>query len=166
MHPSKVVADALAGDIDKGVAYLAYWTVAWNRLYHLYDSPAEAFFDPSIETLFDGDHKNEDIFPLLPASVPELFKPDFLARLKQPTGALRAALREADSFCDWRPRVPVRLYASGGDRDVPLDNSTYCAERLENHHAQADVIDLGPTVDHAEAADLALPRILAEFPSP
>jgi acetyl esterase/lipase len=163
-QPSAAVADALSGKIENGVAYLAYWTVAWDRLFNLYDSPADAFKDPTVESLFDGEHRNEDIFPLLPATVPELFRPEFLDKLEHPTGALRSALKEADSFCDWRPRVPVRLYASSGDRDVPFALSVYCQRRLAAHHTPAvTLVDLGADVDHGEAADLALPRILAEF---
>jgi hypothetical protein len=163
MRLSRAVADALAGEIDNATAYLAYWTVAWNRLYDLYDSPAEAFLDPSIEALFDGNHPNEEIFPRLPATVTELFTPAYLDRLRQPTGVLRTALREADSYCDWRPRVPVTLYTSTGDRDVSISNSTYCLQRLEGQHADATLIDLGPDVDHSEAARLALPRVLTGF---
>ncbi|MBG0564431.1 hypothetical protein I4J89_23565 [Actinoplanes sp. NEAU-A11] len=163
LRPSALISDALAGRIANGVAYLAYWTVAWNRLYHLYDSPAEAFRDPSVEALFDGDHPNEEIFPRLPATVTELFTPDYLARLEQPAGVLGTALTEADRFCDWRPRVPVRLYASSGDRDVPIQSSAYCRQRLDQHGAHAVLVDLGADVDHGRAPDLALPRILAGF---
>ncbi|MDR7321295.1 MULTISPECIES: lipase family protein [Catenuloplanes] len=160
MRPSTLIADALDGRIANGVAYLAYWTVAWNRLYHLYDAPEQAFRDPSVEALFDGEHRNEDIFPRLPATVAELFTADYLARLRAPAGVLRDALAAADRHCDWRPRVPVRLYAASGDRDVPIAASHYCRDRLR---APATVIDLGPDVDHGRAVELALPRVLADF---
>lgn len=163
MRPSRFVSDALAGKVEKGPAYLAYWTVSWNRLHHLYDSPAEAFRDPSVEALFDGDHPNEEIFPQLPATMTELFTPAYLERLQHPTGVLRGALREADSYCDWHPRVPTTMYTSTGDGDVLINNSTYCRQRLARHGAEATLIDLGQDVDHAEAAKLALPRVLAEF---
>jgi hypothetical protein len=42
--------------------------------------------------------------------------------------------------------VPVRIYTSSGDREVPMFNSTYCQQRLGRHGAQAE-----------------LPRVLAEF---
>jgi hypothetical protein len=76
---------------------------------------------------------------------------------------LRAKLREADGYCDWRPTVPVTIYSSTGDRDVPIETSTYCGRRLERHHARSTLIDLGADVGHAKAAKLALPRILAGF---
>jgi acetyl esterase/lipase len=163
MKVSALVPKAAAGEIANGVAYMAYWTVAWNRLFHLYDHPAEAFKDPSIAELFDGEHRNEEIFAKLPATMPELLTESYLERVKNPTGVLRAKLREADGYCDWRPRVPVTIYSSTGDRDTLFETSAYCDERLERHGARSTLVDLGADVDHGRAAKLALPRILAEF---
>jgi acetyl esterase/lipase len=163
MKPSLLVEKGAADQIAHSSAYLAYWTVAWNRLHHLYDTPAEAFGDPAIEGLFDGEHRNEDIFPRLPGSVAELFTEAYLERVRHPTGVLRAKLREADGYCDWRPEVPVTIYSSTGDRDTLIETSAYCDVRLKKHHARSTLIDLGADVDHARAAELALPRILAQF---
>ena len=161
--PSLLVAKALNDEIANGVAYMAYWTVAWNRLFHLYDSPADVFRDPSIEALFDGEHRNEDIFPRLPATMRELLTDSSFTRLQDPTGVLRTRLREADSYCDWRPAVPVKIYSSSGDRDTLLETSAYCDSRLKQHRAHSTLIDLGADVNHGRAAKLALPRILADF---
>ncbi|MDT7785998.1 MAG: hypothetical protein QOF58_4417 [Pseudonocardiales bacterium] len=161
--PSLLVGKALNDEISNGVAYMAYWTVAWNRLFHLYDNPAEVFRDPSVEALFDGDHHNEDIFPHLPATMHELLTPAYFERVEHPTGVLRDKLRESDSYCDWRPRVPVRIYSSAGDKDTLLETSAYCDQRLKQHHAKSTLIDLGPDVNHGKAAKIALPRILADF---
>ncbi|RJQ78500.1 hypothetical protein D5S17_13180 [Pseudonocardiaceae bacterium YIM PH 21723] len=163
LHPTREIDQALSGDIANGVAYLAYWVTSWNRLHHLYDTPAEAFRNPEIPALFDGEHTHDEIFGKLPATVPELFTPAFLEKLRHPGGALAAALREADGTCDWNPRPLVHLYASGGDRDVPLYNSTDCLLRLREHHGRGEVIDLGSTVDHGTAVKLALPRILRDL---
>ncbi len=161
--PSLLVAKALDDEISNGVAYMAYWTVAWNRLFRLYDTPAEVFRDPSVEALFDGEHRNEDIFPHLPATMHELLTDTYFERLRNPTGTLRARLREADSYCDWRPRVPVTIYSSAGDKDTLLETSAYCDQQLKQHHATSTLIDLGPDVNHGKAAKIALPRILADF---
>lgn len=161
--PSLLVTKATNDEINNGVAYMAYWTVAWNRLHHLYDHPAEAFNDPSVEALFDGEHRNEEIFRHLPATMRELLTESYLNRVKHPTGVLRAKLREADSYCDWRPKVPVSIYSSAGDEDTLLETSVHCDQRLKQHHAQSTLIDLGADVNHGRAAKLALPRILAGF---
>lgn len=161
--PSLLVAKATNDEIANGVAYMAYWTVAWNRLHHLYDHPAEAFRDPAIEALFDGEHRNEEIFRHLPATMAELLTATYLDRVKHPTGVLRAKLRQADGYCDWRPAVPVTIYSSAGDKDTLLETSAYCDQRLKRHHAKSTLIDLGADVNHGKAAKLALPRILADF---
>ncbi|SDO12815.1 alpha/beta hydrolase family protein [Lentzea jiangxiensis] len=161
--PSLLVAKALNDEIANGVAYMAYWTVAWNRLFPLYDSPAEVFRDPSVEALFDGEHPNEEIFRHLPATMRELLTDSYSARLRHPTGTLRTKLREADGYCDWRPSVPVTIYSSAGDRDTLLETSAYCDQQLKKHHARSTLVDLGADVNHGRAAKLALPRILADF---
>lgn len=163
MKPSLLVAKGARDEIANSVAYMAYWTVAWNRIHHLYGNPAEAFRDPSIEALFDGEHRNEEIFPRLPRTIPELFTESYLDRVKNPTGVLRAKLRESDGYCDWRPRVPVSIYSSTGDLDTLIETSAYCDQRLKQHRAQSTLIDLGADVDHGRAAKVALPRILADF---
>ncbi|MGW1143858.1 hypothetical protein ACWD6I_02095 [Streptomyces sp. NPDC002454] len=68
---------AAANDgINRSAIYLTYFATAWNRMYGLYDSPAEAFrapYDQKVERLFDGHHTASDILRELPASSKELF---------------------------------------------------------------------------------------------
>ncbi|QWF83570.1 hypothetical protein HUW46_07013 [Amycolatopsis sp. CA-230715] len=159
---SGLVSTALSGGIDNATAYTAYFTVAWNRLHHLYDSPAEAFRDPAIVDLFDGNHPDQEVFPKLPATVGELLTPQFIEKLKHPTSALRRAFRVADGTCDWRPNVPVHLFAASGDHTVPIWNSRTCAGQLRENHATAEVVDVG-AVDHLPSAKRASAQILALF---
>jgi pimeloyl-ACP methyl ester carboxylesterase len=158
---------ALTNEIDLAAAYLAYLVVAWNRLHHLYDSPSEAFqapYDATIETLFDGEHTGEEILPALPGTPAELFTPAFMDRLQHPSGTLQAALDEANSTCDWRPDVPVTIYAARGDRDVPIANAEYCQEILRSLGADVRLIDVGD-VDHSTSVMISLPLVLEQFDS-
>lgn len=151
--------------IANASAYLAYFTVEWNRLHHLYGSPAEAFrppYDHTVPALLDGNHSSPDILAALPPTPAQLFTSEFLARLARPTGALAGALKVADTSCDWRPAVPVRLYAARGDRDVPIANSGYCQRRVWAAGGQAELVDVGD-VDHSTSELRALPQILAGF---
>jgi acetyl esterase/lipase len=151
--------------IANASAYLAYFTVEWNRLHHLYGSPAEAFrppYDRTVPTLLDGNHSSPDILAALPPTPEQLFTGDFLAGLAHPSGALADALKVADSSCDWRPAVPVRLYAASGDRDVPIANSGYCQRRVRAEGGEAELVDVG-AVDHSTSELRALPQILAGF---
>lgn len=139
--------------------YLAYVTVAWNRIVHLYDDPAEVFKAPyaeSVPALFDGTKDVERIVPKLPATPQELFTPEWIDRLQHPTGALAELIDTGDTSCDWQPRVPVLMIAASGDRDVAIANSQHCAAE-----AGVQLTDLGPKVDHFGSAAAALPRTLA-----
>jgi hypothetical protein len=116
----------VSGGITHATGYLGYLTVAWDRLHHLYDDPAEAFrppYDRSVEAIFDGTHPFNEIASNLPATLPELFTPIFLEQFQHPTGALRDALNVADATCEWVPAVPVRIYHAAGDLDVPVANA-------------------------------------------
>lgn len=157
---------ALAGEINAAPQYLAYLVVAWHRVYHLYDAPSDAFRAPyaaGVESFFDGHHTDAEVFAGLPAETPEeLFTPAFLDRLRHPAGAWKRALREADGTADWRPEVPVDLYAAGGDRDVPIANAHHAKAALEARGAEARLTDVGDA-DHGASVVLALPRVLARF---
>lgn len=155
---------ALDGRLD-GVSatfYLGYAITAWNRVHRLYDSPSEAFrapYDQVVESLFDGDHLEEDVARALPSTPQELFTDEFLALLANPAGALAEVLRTNDDPCQWRPRVPVRLYAGRADRDVVFANAESCETDLRAHRARdVRLVDLGET-DHFGSAIAALPEI-------
>jgi pimeloyl-ACP methyl ester carboxylesterase len=152
------------GQIDslEGVFYIAYWTVAQNRLHHFYRDPAEVFQAPyasTVEQLFDGNHPDEDISTALPANPAALLTPAYAERLRHPTGPLLAAIRENDRTCQWRPRVPIQLYAADGDRDVPIANARACQVELGRW---APLVDVG-NVDHTGSALASVPKILDWF---
>lgn len=159
---------ALDGRLDgmSAVVYLAYAMTAWNREYHLYDSPSEAFrapYDQVVEDLFDSNHQEADVVAALPTTPKELFTDEFLAQLTNPTGPLAEPLAANDDPCAWRPTAPVRLYAGTADRDVVFSNSESCQEELvANGTHDTKLVNLGP-VDHFTSAMTALPQVLAWF---
>ncbi|MFZ3570807.1 alpha/beta hydrolase [Streptomyces sp. BH097] len=145
-----------------GIFYTAYFLVAQNRLHPLYKGPAEVFRAPyasRVESLFDGDHQEEDIVNALPRTVRELLTPAYYRQLRHPTGALRATLRANDGACAWKPRIPVRLYAAAGDSDVPIGNAYSCARRLGG---RTPVLDQGAR-DHFGGFRSAAPKIAEWF---
>jgi hypothetical protein len=136
------------------VAYAAYLLVAWNRLYHIYDTPGQVFdtpYDRTVEALFDGRHSGEEVLrglptdPADPTPMRTLLTPYALDLLRHPAGPLAAALDEHDRTCPgWSPRVPVRLYLSGDDEQAAAANGVQCRDALRAHDANARVVDLGP----------------------
>lgn len=156
---------ALAGRVTPAVAvfYLAYWITSMNRVYRLYDHPAEAFQEPiadRIEQLFDGQHNEIAIGTALPVRPELLLTPKFLALAQNPTGASQRAVAASDGTCDWTPRVPVHLYAATGDRNVLYANAEHCLQALRTD--KATLTDLGD-IDHSATARIALPQILDWF---
>lgn len=156
---------ALDGRVDprQAVVFLAYWITAMNRIYHLYDEPAEAFRQPyaqRVEELFDGRHDLLRIGAGLPRTPQELLTPEFLSLARNPTGAALRAMADSDAVCDWTAGVPVRLYAAPGDRSVPFENSQRCLKAELG--ADAELIELGDP-DHGDTVRAALPQILEWF---
>ncbi|MEU3597242.1 hypothetical protein ABZ714_00685 [Streptomyces sp. NPDC006798] len=157
---------AAANDtVQRSAIYLAYFATAWDRIYGLYDSPAEAFrapYDQRIERLFDGRHTAADILRELPATSKELFTAEFLDRVREPSGVLKERLRPLDTTCDWRPRVPVRIFHGSRDEDVAPAHAGHCSGRLTENGARHQVVDVGP-YDHNTSVKKALPLVLDLF---
>ncbi|MGW5605041.1 alpha/beta hydrolase [Streptomyces sp. NPDC003753] len=148
-----------------GVLYTAYWLVAQNRLHHLYDKPSEVFRAPyadRVEALFDGTHADEDVVKALAPRVSELLTPAFHERMRHPSGALRTAMRAADGTCDWKPEVPVRLYAGAADTDVPIGNARSCAAGLTGHGGRVRLVNQGQ-VDHFGSFVVSAPQVVRFF---
>ncbi|MEU1274650.1 alpha/beta hydrolase [Streptomyces sp. NPDC005799] len=148
-----------------GVLYISYWLVAQNRLHHLYDTPGEVFREPyadRVESLYDGDHEEDDVLAQLAPTVKQLLTPAAYERLQHPTGALLTAMRAADHTCDWKPSVPVRLYAGDKDTDVPIGNARTCARTLAGQGARVRVVDQG-AVDHFGSFAVSAPQVVRYF---
>ncbi|MGW2827680.1 alpha/beta hydrolase [Streptomyces sp. NPDC001286] len=148
-----------------GVLYISYWLTAQNRLHPLYKDPAQVFRAPyagRVADLFDGTHEEDDVVRRLAPSVKQLLTPAFYERMRHPTGPLLAAMRAADHTCDWKPDVPVRLYAGAADTDVPIGNADSCAAQLAGHGRPVPVLDQGD-VDHFGSFAVSAPQVTRWF---
>jgi len=145
--------------------YLPYLLLAWNRIYHLYQRPAQAFrppYDHTMPILYDGYHTDNQATVGDAPTIRALLTPRFLRLLHHPAGGLLRGLRINDATCDWHPNVPVRLYAARGDRDSVIANARHCQAALAAHGAHVPVIDVGP-VAHNPSLERSLPRLLTWF---
>jgi hypothetical protein len=148
-----------------GAFYLAYWTVSSNRIYGLYGSASEVFrppYDQTLPRLFDDDHDEQTIAVALPVSPEQLVTAQYAARLRHPQGAVRQAIEQNSTTCQWRPAVPIRLYTASGDHEVPIANTEHCASQLRARGADPDLVDLGQ-IDHLDEPVVALPEIVDWF---
>ena len=143
--------------------FFAYWLTSANRIYDLYADPVEAFQQPyagRVEKLFDGSHDIFSVGTSLPSNPQKLLTSRFIDWTRNPDGAAAKALADSDKTCQWKPEVPVRLYAGSGDTTVPYANSEHCLRDFGPENAE--LIDLGD-VDHSTSAAKGLPRVLDWF---
>jgi hypothetical protein len=159
----------LRGDLHPvwSTAYTAYLLVAWNRLHHLYDSPADVFepeYAGTVEALFDSDHPGDEVIGGLPESVDELLTAEGRHLLENPDARLSRALRVADSTVSgWRHPVPVRLYrATGGDEQVAGANTDSARRQLAASGVPVRIVDVG-RVDHLTSNARGTAAALAWF---
>ena len=123
---------------DYAVAYTTYLLVAWNRIWPLYDRPAELFRAPyagRVERLFDGSTPGRRMLAALPRRLDDLLTPAGRRLLAHPTPALRAGLRQADAVCRWAPVGRVDLYVARDDEQAVAANTGACARRLRTRGA-------------------------------
>ncbi|MFJ8011584.1 alpha/beta hydrolase family protein [Streptomyces sp. NPDC096339] len=150
------------------VFYLTYFLTAQNRLHPLYKDPAEVFRAPyaqAVESLFDGNHHEEEIVAALPATPQELLTPEWYENVRAPRGELRTVIKANDGACDWKPAVPVRLYTGSADTDVPIANTRACAADLARHGVRARIVDQGPDADHFTTGMRSAPQVARWFDS-
>lgn len=146
--------------------YLAYFLVAWQRVYHIYGDPSAVFqapYDKTVPPLFNGDNDEDVIFPKLPSTPQQLLTPAFLAQLRHPSGRLLAALRANDSTCsNWRPSMPIRFFYADGDEQVSPADTTQCRADLAAHGVRTTAVDVG-TVGHFASAQRSVTQVLTWF---
>jgi alpha-beta hydrolase superfamily lysophospholipase len=129
-----MLADVVAGKPYTYPAYLAYVLMSYNKTY-TWNRPLSDFYKEPYATrlagLFDGRHSGGAINQQLTTQPDALFSDAFLAGLRG-TGEqeLKKALQD-NSFNDWVPQSPTRLYHGTADVIVPYANSETTYERMK-----------------------------------
>lgn len=104
-------------------------TYSWNR-------PLTDFFQPQyaakLPALLNGTKTREEIDAELTTSPAALFTPTFYADLSSPTGEIGLKRQlEANSFLDWAPKSPTRLYHGTADESVFFQTSVTTFARFQ-----------------------------------
>jgi hypothetical protein len=168
LRTAEIPAALTVSQLDKADStyYFAYLLTAWQRVYHIYDNPAEVFrapYDKTVPPLYDGQHDEDAIFPNLPATPEQLITPAYLKQVAHPRGRLLAALRANDNTCsDWLPRVPVRFFFASGDEQVAPANTAQCRQELTAHGVPTTTVDVGD-IGHTESAKRSASQVLTWF---
>ncbi|WIM94551.1 lipase [Actinoplanes oblitus] len=153
-----------------GAAYMAYLLTAYDRSHDIYRDPSDVFAPgyTGMGELFDASHPGPEVLAALPDSIDGLLTARGRKLLLHPNARFAAALREADSVCEWTPAVPVRLYFSPGDEQAVNANTTACRSSFAARGVRVPAVDVG--VDrsysglvHEGSELLAVPRIAAWF---
>ena len=145
--------------------YVSYLLLAFDDLYDVYDSAADAFRHPYatiVEDLFDMRHYFDDVMFALPPPARDLLTPSYYAQLtSNRDDPMRVRLRE-NAVDRWRPKAPLRAYHSVVDEEAPYGDALVSVERLRRRGATITVRTL-PGFDHVNSWIQALPRAVRWF---
>ncbi|MBF9251813.1 alpha/beta fold hydrolase [Pontibacter sp. 172403-2] len=130
---------SLLGLVTSGEPYyfpasFAFLLQAYNNT-NDWDRPLTDFFQEpyasKIPTLFNGINNGNTINEQLPIDPKKLFNPTFYEGLKDESKELQLKdALQANSFTDWAPQSPTRLYHGTADIIIPYQNSKKTYERF------------------------------------
>ncbi|MBD1397055.1 alpha/beta fold hydrolase [Pontibacter sp. JH31] len=131
---TEMLAGVTAGKPYSYPAYLAYVLMSYNKTYG-WNRPLTDFYKEPYATrlagLFNGQHSGGAINRELSTMPHELLSEQFLAGLRgEGEQVLKQAL-QANSFNNWVPQSPTRLYHGTADVIVPYANSEHTYNRMQ-----------------------------------
>lgn len=149
-------------------AYLPYVIMGAQEAYgNIYNSLSEVFrspYDTLLPDYFDGTKSTGFINSQLPDTPNQMFNPTFFSNyLNNPNHIGRVLLREQDVY-SWVPQAPLAMYYCQGDEQVFYRNSEVALDTMTALGAlNVSATELGPTLDHAGCAPLAILSSFAFF---
>ncbi|PKV63124.1 alpha/beta hydrolase family protein [Pontibacter ramchanderi] len=161
---TSMLADVKAGKPYTYPAYLAYVLMSYNKTY-AWNRPLTDFYQEPyatrLATLFNGQHSGSAINKQLTTQTEDLFSATFLEGLRgNGEQELKKALQE-NSFNNWVPQSPTRLYHGTADVIVPYANSRQTFERMKA--AGAPKLELIP-IQHGTHGSSMIPMLTDLIP--
>jgi len=142
-------------------AYLPYFALAYNSVYHMYASNSDFLaspYDSILPPLFDGTHELSEINALMPDTPNQIFVPAVLDSFKNdPDYRVYHYLKLNDTYA-WTPENLLRMYYCEADMDVNYQNSNVAYDHfILNGSTLVSKQSSGAGYDHV---DCALPSLL------
>ncbi|MDX5348791.1 MAG: lipase family protein [Hymenobacteraceae bacterium] len=130
---TEMLAMVKSGDRYGNPSYLAYVLMSYNHTYN-WNRPLTDFFQEPYASrlpgLFNGQYSGSQINSQLSTDPEQLFNPQFMQALR---GNGEQALKQAvanNSFLNWAPKAPTKLYHGTSDTVVPFANSQTTYDRF------------------------------------
>jgi pimeloyl-ACP methyl ester carboxylesterase len=150
----------LAGKTLPNPYFFLYIVAAYQNVYHLYPSLADALASPyntTLPPLLNGNTPGSVINAAMPGDPTLILKPEYLAAFRNnPRDPLRLALQDNDLY-RWKPRSMLRMYHCAADDNVPYANSQVAYDSFRAQGAmQVQFIDPLPNGTHETCAEPSL----------
>ena len=154
--PFLLASPGSIGDSVNNSALLTYVFLAYNPIYHLFNSLSTVFtapYDTQIPTLLSNAQSGAPFDPTVLPRPSLLLQPSFIAGLRSnPSFPTFTALQQNNVY-DWKPIAPVRLIYSKGDTVVSYRNSQVAFDRMTALGASVQLVNLGDSIDHLSNRD-------------
>ena len=164
--PFLLASPGNVGDSINNSALLTYVFLAYNPIYHLFNSLSTVItspYDTQIPSLLSNAQSGAPFDPTVLPRPSVLLQPSFIAGLQSnPTFPTFVALQQNNVF-DWKPLAPVRLIYSKGDTVVSPQNSQVAFDRMTALGASVQLVNLGDAIDHLSNRDPGIAAAKAWF---
>jgi len=144
------------GDSVNDSALLTYLLLAYNPIYHLFNSLSTVFvppFDTQIPALLVNAQSGAPFDPTVLPRPSLLLQPAFIAGLQSDASFPAVAALQQNNVFDWKPTAPVLLILSKGDTVASFQNSQVAFDRMSLLGASVQLKNLGDSIDHLANRD-------------
>jgi len=135
-------------------AFLSFMLTAYNKIYG-WNQIEDIFEEPyanQMTELFNGTHNSNDIDSVLPDSISQLLKPEFIQSILNGENQPVIQAFQENTLLDWTPEAPIRFFHGEADQVVDVENARVAQQQLTANGGQNITLKTYPGLGHSEAA--------------
>ena len=121
--------------------------LAYKNIYGFEDTLSQLFispYDSQVLSIDDGTHNGDEMASMLPATLQGLLQTNFLSQVADQTHPFYMEMFSNNTYINFIPKTPTRLYHGADDELVPYSLSEYVYNYMIEHGATAvQLIDVG-----------------------